>query len=1241
MATVPAPERRITLVLIANRGEIAVRIIKTLRKMNIKSVAIYADNDAESAHVRDADVALRLQGSTVAETYLNADQVLALARSASADAVIPGYGFLSESAGFAARVEAEGMVWVGPTPAQMSELGLKHRARAIAAGAGVPTLPGSSGLVASVEDALREARRVGFPLMIKSSAGGGGIGLRRCEDAEELEEALQSVQRLAAANFGDCSVFLERFVERARHVEVQILGDGTGRVITAGERDCSLQRRHQKVLEESPALMVPTKTSAQMRDAAVRLASAVKYRNVGTVEFIYDLDTQDFYFLEVNTRLQVEHPITEAVTGLDLVEAMLEIAGDGGQQLFQKYPEGIVPITGVAIEIRLYAEDPLQDFCPCAGRILELELPSDLRVDSWVSCGTEVTTSYDPMMAKLIAKGSDRGEAVARLREGLAMTRVVGVETNLDYLRQLTASPMFQCGHYTTKCLDDFGFTSSSFRVVEPGSLTTIQDWPGRTGYWNVGVPPCGPIDDLSFRLANRLVGNHDSCAGLECYIKGPSLTFHRDALVAIVGGLTPVHIDKQRVPMNQAVHVQAGSTLTSGLVESGSRFYIAIHGGIDVPRVMGSRATFELGQMGGSAGRKLQRGDLIRLGDSSDFEAIEDEALLVVPAVSIPLQPKAEWTIGVVPGPHGEPDFFTAEGLASLFDSVWTVHYNSNRLGIRLKGPRPQWARQDGGGAGLHPSNIHDSPYSIGSVSFTGDEAVVLTCDGPSLGGFVVFSVVASAEMWKLGQVRPGDTIWLRPISVEKAFKLNAELLHAIKDLTPLPSWETPAVGPVAVMPDSTVLGTINHNEQRILVRQAGDCAVLLEFGDASGFRLRQSFEILAFSQHHQTQQAIPEVEELTPGVCTLHVRYIPGIAPRTILDRLALHVQSYAVPEQVPSRRIQLPLAFDDNVTRAAVERYAATIRASAPWLPSNIDFLAQLNGVDRDVLRGILESSDFLVLGLGDVYLGSPCAVPLDPRHRLFGSKYNPSRTFTPRGAVGVGGQYMCIYAANSPGGYQLVGRTIDNIWYPATAAGPTKDKSQQQQQQQNNQQFMFRIFDQISFCAITEAELDAAQAAGTQGDLVRIEDGVLDLAAHEAWADTHREDIAATLAQRTRAIEAAPFLGELTRPREAADAADGGSAWAGPEEKDEAGEEDWWERVKAGIPGRCWRLLVKKGDRVKTGSVLAYLESCKMEVQIPSPLDGICVRTQVKEGGVVDAHDTLVVIRPDPKEEPYEA
>ncbi|KAG8157058.1 hypothetical protein KVR01_013048 [Diaporthe batatas] len=1230
----PPPRRRIARVLIANRGEIAVRIIRTLRRMEIEAVAVYSDADADTAHVRDADVALRLPGATAAETYLNADRILALARSASADAIIPGYGFLAENAGFARRVEAEGMLWIGPSPPQMSKLGLKHTARKIAAALGIPVIPGGWP-VRSVEEALDRAREVGFPLMLKSSAGGGGIGLRRCDEASELEEAMQSVQRLAETNFGNGCVILERFITRARHVEVQILGNGSGRVITAGERDCSLQRRYQKVVEESPALMVPDEARLRMRDAAVRLVSALHYRTVGTVEFLYDMDTQGFYFLEVNTRLQVEHPITEAVTGLDLVEAMIQIAADGGQELFRKYPDGVVPVTGVAIEARLYAEDPSQGFRPCAGRVLELELPlSDLRVDTWISRGAEVSACHDPMLAKLIARGKDRREAVARLAEGLGATKVGGIETNLEYLKQLVASAMFQSGDYTTRSLEDFRYTSASFRVVEPGCLTTIQDWPGRTGYWNIGVPPSGPMDDLSFRIANRLVGNQQGCAGLECTMTGPSLIFHCDAIVAVVGAVASVHIDEKHAPMNQALCVPAGSTLKVGSVESGARFYIAIRGGIDVPLVMGSRSTFELGQMGGSAGRKLQRGDLISLLDSSKPGIIDGGSLPASPQMPIPRQPGAEWTIGVVPGPHGAPDFFTEQDINSLFGSKWTVHYNSNRLGIRLKGPRPQWARQHGGEAGLHPSNIHDSPYSIGSVSFTGDDAVVLTRDGPSLGGFVVFCVVASAEMWKLGQVRPGDSIRLLPVATEKALALNAELSSSIDHLTPLPGLTWPEPKTTTRPTDPVILGTTtHHNKQRIQFRRAGDSALLLEFGEASTFNLRQSFEILAFVRHHQHRQAIPGAEELTPGACTLHVRFSPhNTSHQTMTDRLARHMRSYAVPGRVPSRRVRLPLAFDDAATRAAVARYAATVRAGAPWVPSNVDFLARLNGVGRGVLRDVVGGSEFLVLGLGDVYLGSPCAVPLDPRHRLFGTKYNPSRTFTPKGAVGIGGQYMCIYAAESPGGYQLVGRTVDNIWAPTTGAGPAAGDPQQH--------CLFDIFDRISFYPITEAELDAARSSGAQRGLVRIEDGVLDLEAHEAWEDAHRGEIEASAAQRDRAIRAAPFLDELIRPREEATATNGACSQDGPPDNGEEGQFDGCERVEAGIPGRCWRLLVKEGEAVKARSVLANLESCKMDVQILSPVDGVCVKILVNEGAVVDAHDTLMLVRPHSEQKPQD-
>ena len=1173
-------KKGVSRVLIANRGEIASRIIRSLHKMNLEAVSIYSDADAGAPHVRDADISLRLEGDSVAETYLDGSQVLKLANSVQADAIIPGYGFLSENADFAQAVEAAGLAWVGPTPDQMSDLGLKHRAREIAESSGVQVVPGSCRLLTSLEDARQEAEQIGFPLMLKSTAGGGGIGLRRCHDLASLDDAFTAVQRLAAANFGDSGVFLERFVEKARHVEVQILGDGKGRVIAAGERDCSLQRRHQKVVEESPAFAVPEAIRAKMRASAVRLASAVKYRNVGTVEFIYDVDTQEYYFLEVNTRLQVEHPVTESVTGLDLVECMLKIAKDDSSELFSLDSDGIAA-SGASIEVRLYAESPLQSFRPCAGTITSLVFPSSLRVDTWIEEGTDVSTRYDPLLAKLIATGRDRREAVQRLAAGLAETRINGVQTNLEYLRQVVSWSLFESGEYTTKSLDSFQFCSPSLEVLESGAMTTIQDFPGRVGYWNVGIPPSGPMDHLSFRLANRLVNNSPDAAAIECTFQGPTFRVHCDTLVAITGAQAQVTLDDQPVACNQAFLLGAGQTLCVGSVENGYRVYVAIAGGIAVPKVMGSRATFEVGSLGGKDGGKLHKGDLLPIGTNQASKSRVD-AFPVAPLVPIPTQPSACWTVGVIPGPHGAPDYFTEDGLASLFAGEWRVHHNSNRLGVRLTGPRPQWARQTGGEAGLHPSNIHDSPYSIGSVSFTGDEAVVLTCDGPSLGGFVVFCVVASSEMWKLGQARPGDTIRLRAIDAEAASRLDSDLSAAIQDLTELPRLEDYCIEDGESIQTSAVAGEIDCGGERIIARQAGDCSMILEFGKTEAFDLRQSFNIHAFCQNHKNTP-IEGVEEVTPGVRTIHLIYNGGLSPRTVLDRLANHVSSYTVSNRVPSRTLHLPLAFDDSVSQAAVDRYAATIRSEAPWLPSNVEFLEKLNGLSD--VSSLLYDATFLVLGLGDVFLGSPCAVPLDPRHRLFGTKYNPSRSFTPRRSVGIGGQYMCIYATDSPGGYQLVGRTVD-IW--DSKAVPSGDEQSMATRSSNaganggsTDPWLFRPFDRISFYAATELELDAKPAS----ELIHITDGELDLEEYEAWIDSQHEDIAAVAAHRELSISNAPFLDELRRPyqpKPSSDTATNGFA--------KSALSIGGEKIKAMMPGRCYNFAVKEQGVVQKGDVL---------------------------------------------------
>ena len=403
----------LTKVLIANRGEIAVRICRTLKQMGIASVAVYSEADRNSQHVSVADEAVSLGGQTAAESYLKTDLILQAAKDTGAEAIIPGYGFLSENAEFAEACAANGIAFVGPTPQQLREFGLKHEARAIAEKAGVPLAPGTD-LLQSLDDAKQAALQIGYPVMLKSTAGGGGIGLSRCNNEDELVAAFESVKRLGESFFSDSGVFIERFVARARHVEVQIFGDGNGTVLALGERECSLQRRNQKVVEETPAPNLPQATREQLHASAVRLGQTVKYRSAGTVEYIYDDERDEFYFLEVNTRLQVEHGVTESVFGVDLVQWMLQLAGGERPPLDDSYTS-----QGASMEVRIYAEDALKDFQPSPGELTEVRFPDNIRLDGWVDTGTVVSPHYDPMLAKVIVHGSDRADALKKMQTAL------------------------------------------------------------------------------------------------------------------------------------------------------------------------------------------------------------------------------------------------------------------------------------------------------------------------------------------------------------------------------------------------------------------------------------------------------------------------------------------------------------------------------------------------------------------------------------------------------------------------------------------------------------------------------------------------------------------------------------------------------------------------------------------------------------------------------------------------------
>ena len=566
-------------VLIANRGEIACRAIRTLKRLGITSVAVYSDADKNAEHVKQADIALALGGEKASDSYLKIDSIIAAARESGAQAIWPGYGFLSESLPFADACDKAGIVFIGPTAQQIGEFGLKHRARELAAEAGVPMTPGT-GLLNSLDDALEAAQNIGYPVMLKSTAGGGGIGLTRCADAQALAQGWESVRRLGEQFFSDAGVFVERCVDRARHIEVQIFGDGKGNVVALGERDCSLQRRNQKVVEETPAPNLPATTRKAILDAAVQLGKLVNYRSAGTVEFIYDAALDAFYFLEVNTRLQVEHPVTECVTGLDLVECMLRVAADepiDWARLAQA-PQG------AAIEVRIYAESPLKNFQPSPGVLSEVVFPDDVRIDTGVTTGSEVSAFYDPMIAKLIVHAPTRAAALAKLAAALDATRLHGIATNLDYLRQITASEAFVSGTAWTRMLDSVVAQSPMIEVLQPGTWSSVQDYPGRQGYWDIGVPPSGPMDDFAFRLANRIVGNHESAAGLEFTLQGPVLQFHADALIALTGADCQAKLDDEEVPMWQPVTVKAGQTLSLGRAQSGCRGYLAVRNGLDVP---------------------------------------------------------------------------------------------------------------------------------------------------------------------------------------------------------------------------------------------------------------------------------------------------------------------------------------------------------------------------------------------------------------------------------------------------------------------------------------------------------------------------------------------------------------------------------------------------------------------------------------------------------------------------------
>ncbi|MDD4882748.1 MAG: 5-oxoprolinase/urea amidolyase family protein, partial [Gallionellaceae bacterium] len=838
----------------------------------------------------------------------------------------------------------------------------------------------------------------------------------------------------------------------------------------------------------------------------------------------------------------------------------------------------------------------------------------------------------------------DRETARTKLIAALEASEVAGIETNRAYLAQVLAYPDFVEGRQITRMLEGFHYRPASIDVLEPGVQSSIQDWPGRTGYWDVGVPPSGPMDALSMRLANRLVGNPEGTAALELTAAGPTLKFNCDSLIALGGAAMTAKLDGEALANWRAYPVKAGSVLQLGRVEgAGLRTYLAVAGGFQVPDYLGSKSTFSLGQFGGHGGRTLRVGDVLHIVPTNDgldvppfpkggqggFSNVRTSATTSEIPPSPPLTKGGDtalrpdlqplfthaWEIGVLYGPHGAPDFFTAEDIDTFFATAWEVHYNSSRTGVRLIGPKPHWARSDGGEAGLHPSNIHDNAYAIGAIDFTGDMPVILGPDGPSLGGFVCPATIVQAELWKLGQLKPGDSVRFKRLTREQANRMQREQDGATASLAE-PAFATlPAEHAPLATPVLRHLATEGEKPD-LVIRQSGDANILIELGPLV-LDMELRFRIQALMEAVKAA-AIPGVLDLTPGIRSLQVHFDPrAVDQDTLLDAMVALEEGLPPLDdmEVPSRIVHLPLSWDDPATKLAIEKYMQSVRPDAPWCPSNIEFIRRINGLDsiEDVFNIVFKAS-YVVMGLGDVYLGAPVATPLDPRHRLVTTKYNPARTWTPENAVGIGGAYMCVYGMEGPGGYQFVGRTVQ-MW------------NRHRRTADFTQPWLLRFFDQVRFYPVGQDELLKLREEFVSGRFkLKIEPDCFRLRDYRQFLADNADSITAFKTGQQAAFDA-----ERERWKAAGQdvvASDVTVAEAGPDSELDLPENA--RPVASHVAGSVWKIEAKVGDTVKAGQALVIVESMKMEFTLVAPCDGTLTHLFCKEGGSVSAGQDLLVL-----------
>ena len=1070
-------------VWVADHGIGVVRVKRTLERLGIAMVG------ASEEVLAGAD----------------AEAIAAQAAASRADVVHPGYGPWAQSAALARALAHRGIGFAGARARDIEAFAAGGFARPLAHKAGLALLAKSRPLHDRAS-AFAVAVAIGYPVALRSESADWE---RRCEDPAALRAAWEEWTQSGFA--GAPALCVERCLPCARYLDVPLVGDGRGKVWALGVQDASLRCGGRALLEEAPAAGLDAEQGEHLVDMAVRLARAVHYRSVGRARFVYDGRERKAYFLGMDTGLKAGHELAAAITGIDLVEWMLRLAA-GENGAFDGL--GAAPACH-AILAHVRAEAEASGGERPLGPVTTVAWPSEAHVTAAIEPGSELPEGRSSTLAHIVVSGKDRAGAWQALDQALMHTVVRGVATNRDTLRAWVQDPRVREGRMDVDTLASGAPAVPAVEVLKGGAQTTLQDWPGRLGYWRVGVPPSGPMDALAHRYANGLVGNDPAAAALEMTLAGPQLKFHAPALIALTGAPFSARLDGQVLPMWQVCRVEAGSVLLCGVARgAGARAYLAIQGGLAADRYLGSTATFSLGGFGGHEGRALKAGDRLAI------TAIGDETV-IGRQLSRRLRPRYErhWTLGVLYGPHGADDFFTTDDIEAFFAADWRVHAQSNRTGVRLIGPRPRWARPDGGEAGLHPSNIHDNAYAIGAVDYTGDMPVILGPDGPSLGGFVCPAVVVSAELWKLGQLRPGDTVRFQRLSLAEAREAQARQEDALR-LRPPPFG---AVRPASADASDAREAVIARFEGprvpvAVVYRRAGDANVLVEYGPPIldiGLRLRVH-ALMEWLESHGRERLGAALIDLTPGIRSLQVHYDPDRLSQAALVAILAEADAALGDLQdarVASRVVHLPLAWDDSQTRLATARYEQLVRKDAPWCPRNIEFIRRINGLDsEEAVREIVFAADYLVLGLGDVYLGAPVATPVDPRHRLVTTKYNPARTWTPENAVGIGGAYLCIYGMEGPGGYQFVGRTLQ-MWNRGPATAPFV----------NGDPWLLRFFDRIRFFPVSEEELLAMRADFARGRLaVRIEEGYFSWPEYQRFLETERPGIEAFKARQQAAF-----------------------------------------------------------------------------------------------------------------------